>query len=100
MPGYVAGEQIWAGFPYQSNEAMAEDLQKFLDPIFFTSTDQLEPGSSIVFMTHNGPRESCTCYGGRRGFSVGSCIDNERLSVYNFISEKDVSTGCFHPEED
>lgn len=67
VPGYVAGEQIWAGFPYQSNEAMAEDLQKFLDPIFFTSTDQLEPGSSIVFMTHNGPRESSTTEGRIRG---------------------------------
>ena len=59
MPGYVDGKQIWEGFPYQSNEAMEEDLHKLLDPIFFTSTDQPEPGSGVVLMTHCGPRESC-----------------------------------------
>ena len=58
IPGFRGGKQVWDGFPYQSDEAMGEDLQALLDPIFLSELSSVGKEDSVILMTHNGPSES------------------------------------------
>ena len=63
VPGYLEadGSQVWAGFPYSSDESYGEDLSKVLDPMFglHGSNTQLQQQDAVILMTHVGPHKSC-----------------------------------------
>lgn len=66
VPGYLEadGSQVWAGFPYSSDESYGEDLSKVLDPMFglHGSNTQLQQQDAVILMTHVGPHKSCTTF--------------------------------------
>ena len=49
---------MWDGFPYRSDEAMGDDLQALLNPIFLSELSSVGKEDSVILMTHNGPSES------------------------------------------
>ena len=58
IPGFRDGKQVWDGFPYRSDEAMGDDLQALLNPIFLSELSSVGKEDSVILMTHNGPSES------------------------------------------
>ena len=59
IPGFRNGQQVWDGFPYQSDEQMGKDLRTLLDPAFLSEPSSVGKEDTVILMTHNGPSDSC-----------------------------------------
>lgn len=58
VPGYRNGKHHWDGYPYSSDEEMGKDLNKLLEPVFYSDSSPLKPSDAVIFMTHAGPDQS------------------------------------------
>lgn len=50
------GQQVWEGYPYQSDDKFGEDVRQLLDPV--VNSEATPPKETYLLMTHNGPRNS------------------------------------------
>lgn len=64
IPGFRDGTQCWDSFPYPTDDAFAEDLNKVMEPLFGEGGG-LTPSDAVIIMTHIGPDQSseyvCGC---------------------------------------
>eukprot|EP00118_Oscarella_pearsei_P015540 m.140538 g.140538 ORF g.140538 m.140538 type:complete len:289 (+) comp38312_c0_seq6:264-1130(+) len=66
IPGYQNGKQVWEGFPFESEEDMAKELDPFLslqfhpEPSGSDSPSAVREGDSVILMTHLGPSQTDT----------------------------------------
>ena len=50
------GQQVWEGFPYDSDDKFSGDVKLLLDEV--VSNDAIPPKETLLLMTHNGPSNS------------------------------------------
>eukprot|EP00117_Sycon_ciliatum_P001120 scpid87315/ scgid6916/ len=65
VPGYVHGQQVWKGYPFNSNEEMETELRPLMEAIAKEPASGSDPGTlhvgdSVLFVSHVGPDGSDT----------------------------------------
>jgi len=50
------GQQVWEGFPYETDDKFSIDVKLLLDPV--VADDTLPTKETFLLMTHNGPSRS------------------------------------------